>query len=351
MGQPVAAEAVSSPSPGGFAFWKDVVVATVRTFMDPDTSPRCAATAFFGFLSIFPALATAFLVYGLVADTRLLVETIDVLDALLPDSAVGILREQLDMLAAQSRGTLGIGLLISVPLALWSGSRGVNALLFAMSRVRTAPEKRNFVLDVLYAVGFTLVGSVFLIVSLVTVAGLPAMIPFPNRNDLLLLLIRWPILMAVTMAVLLALYRFGPDRHPRRLRYVWPGALLASTLWIMVGALFSLYVENWGNYNETFGSVSAAVVLLLWIYNSAQIFVLGAAFNSEIERGIEPSAPLRAPEALAVQQLAINPPAPSAPVPKRNRLGWPLALFASGAWFVGTLAYDRFLAGRDRRPG
>src|SRR5690606_41936417 len=62
------------------------------------------------------------------------------------------------------------------------------------------------------------------------------------------------------------------------------GAVLASILWLLAGAIFSIYVENWGNFELTFGSVSAAVVLLLWMYNSAQILVLGAAFNAEIER-------------------------------------------------------------------
>ena len=79
------------------------------------------------------------------------------------------------------------------------------------------------------------------------------------------------------------LYRFGPDHHPHRFRYIWPGAALASLLWILAGAIFSIYVQNWGNYSATFGSVSAAVVLLLWMYNSAQILVLGAAFNAALE--------------------------------------------------------------------
>ena len=96
--------------------------------------------------------------------------------------------------------------------------------------------------------------------------------------------------MAVTVGVFALLYRWGPDRHPRKYRYIWPGAILASMLWIFAGALFSIYVENWGNYEVTFGSVSAAVVLLLWMYNSTQILVLGAAFNAELERagGVRP---------------------------------------------------------------
>lgn len=275
---------------GGLERWKRIAFGTLKLFLDPDTSPRCAGTAFFGFLSLFPAVATIFLIYGLIADTKLLVETIDNLQYLLPAMALDVLREQLVMLAVQSNTTLGIGLLISIPLALWSGSRGVDALLYAMSRVRGEPPKRGFVKTVLYAVGLTVAGAVFLVISLVTVAGLPALIPFPSGEEWLLLVLRWPVLLVITVAVLGALYRWGPDRHPRKFRYIWPGALLASILWILAGAVFSIYVENFGNFEASFGSVSAAVVLLLWMYNSAQIFVLGSAFNAEIQREMEPEA-------------------------------------------------------------
>jgi membrane protein len=268
----------------GRRYWWAVLTGTVKRFLDPDTSPRCAGTAFFGFLSFFPAIATVALIYGLVADRSVLGNTIESLQYILPSGALDILREQLAALAAQPNTTLGLGLLVSIPLALWSGSRGVDALLFAMSQVRGQPERRGFVKSVLVAVGLTIGGSLFVVIALLTVAGLPALIPFPSGDELLLLVLRWPILLVLTVAVLSALYRFGPDRHPRKLRYIWPGAVLASFLWILAGAIFSIYVENWGNYQVTFGSVSAAVVLLLWMYNSAQILVLGSAFNAELER-------------------------------------------------------------------
>jgi membrane protein len=264
--------------------WWGVLRDTGKVFLDPDTSPRCAATAFFGFLSFFPALATVALIYGIVANGPLVTETVNAFSYFLPRMAVGILDEQLKLLATAPRTSLGIGLLISIPLALWSGSRGVEALLFAMSRVRGAPERRGFIKEVLVAVGLTVAGSIFVVVALVAVAGLPALIPFPTGSGWLVLVLRWPVLLVLSALVMAFLYRFGPDRHPHKLRYIWPGAVLASVLWILAGAIFSIYVQNWGNYSATFGSVSAAVVLLLWMYNSAQIMVLGAAFNAAIEK-------------------------------------------------------------------
>lgn len=263
----------------------DVSVATIRSFIaDRESSPRCAAAAFFGFLSFFPAIATVALIYGLFADSGVVLETIDSLRYLVPKVALDIASEQLTQIAAQPSVTLSVGLLISIPLTLWSSSRGVDALLFAMSRVRNEPERRGFWLSLCYAVGFSLGGGVFLVVALLTVAGLPALFPWPSGEQLIVLALRWPVLLGLSVGVLTVLYRWGPDRHPRRFRFIWPGAIVASALWLAAGAIFSIYVENWGHYEATFGSVSAAVVLLLWLYNSAQVLVLGAAFNAELER-------------------------------------------------------------------
>lgn len=275
----------------GLPHWKAVGWGTIQTFLDPDTSPRCAAAAFFGFLSLFPAIATVALIYGLVADQALLLETIMMLEFTLPAAAVDIVREQLARIASQPTFALGIGLLISVPVALWSGSRGIDAMLYAMSAVRGEPPRRSFLMSVLVSIVLTVGGAVFMVAALLTVAGLPALIPFPTGDELLVLVLRWPVLLAVTVAVLVLLYRFGPDRHPRRFRYIWPGAVIASLLWVLAGAVFSIYVENWGNYDATFGSVSAAVVLLFWMYNSAQICVLGAAWNAQLEKADQGEAP------------------------------------------------------------
>lgn len=262
---------------------RQLAIGTVKAFMDPDTSLRCAGTAFFGFLSLFPAIGIVVFAYGLIADVSTFMATIETLQYLVPSAVLEVLREQLAVLVTQPPATLSIGLAVSIVLALWSGSRGISALIYAMSRVRDEPERRGFVQTVFISVALTVGGAIFLSVALLTIAGLPALIPFPSGEDLLVLALRWPVLLIITTAVLSMLYRWGPDRHPRKFKYIWPGALLASLLWLIAGALFSIYVENFSNYQASFGSVTAAVVLLLWLYNSAQIFVLGAAFNAQLD--------------------------------------------------------------------
>lgn len=263
--------------------WRRIAASTFKSFFEPDTSLRCAGTAFFGFMSMFPAVGMVAATYGLLADVGTLQATIEALEYILPAAVLSLVQEQLAILIAQPSATLGIGLAVSGFLALWSGSRGVNALIYAMSRVRREPERRSFFKALLVSIGLTIGGAVFVTIALLTIAGLPALVPFPTGSDWLVLAVRWPILLALSVLVLSALFRWGPDRHPRRLRYIWPGALLASVLWMLAGVVFSIYVENFSNYQATFGSISAAVVLLLWIYNSAQVLVLGAAFNAAIE--------------------------------------------------------------------
>jgi membrane protein len=269
--------------PSLFSRAKKLVIGTVQAFLDPDTSLRCAGTAFFGFLSLFPAIGIVVFAYGLVADIDTFIATIETLQDLVPAAVLDVLREQLAILVTQPPATLSIGLAVSIVLALWSGSRGVSALIYAMSRVRREPERRGFVQTVIVSVVLTIGGAIFLSIALVTIAGLPALIPFPSGEELIVLALRWPVLLVLTTAVLSMLYRWGPDRHPRQFKHIWPGALIASLLWLLAGALFSIYVENFSNYQASFGSVTAAVVLLLWLYNSAQIFVLGAAFNAQLD--------------------------------------------------------------------
>ena len=275
----------------GLPQWKrliDFLVRCLRTFGDADTSLRCAGTAFFGFLSLFPTVATVVLVFGLFADRAALASTIDAFRYVLPGQVLEIMREQMTLLIAQPPATIGIGLVVSIVLALWSGSRGVSALIYAMSRVRHEPERRSFFRAALIAIGLSVGGAIFMVVALMIIAGLPALFPWPSREEWLILLFRWPALLILTTLALMALYRWGPDRHPRRFRHIWPGAVIASLLWIFAGALFSIYVENFGNYQASFGSVSAAIVMLLWLYNSAQIFVFGAVVNSELHYATEP---------------------------------------------------------------
>lgn len=247
---------------------------------------RCAGVAYFGFLSLFPAIASVVLLIGLLASPGFLADMVERLEGLVPEMVRTTLARQMVALLAQPRAGLGIGLAISLAVALWSGSRGMAALMFATSRTRSDPEKRNIVTAVLAAVAATLIGGFAMVVALALVAVLPAyftLLPWLGHNQVAVLLLRWPLLFVLAAPSIAIFYRFAPDRRARQARWIWPGALIATVLWLAACGLFSLYVESIGNFEATFGSLATAIVLLLWMYNSALILVLGATINAELE--------------------------------------------------------------------
>jgi membrane protein len=266
--------------------WRRVLWRTVVSVTQMETSMRCAGIAYFGFLSLFPAISTVVLLIGLLASPGFLADMVDRLDGLVPKVAQQALASQLVTLVEQPRVGLGIGLVISLVVALWSGSRGVAALIYATSQTRQQPERRGLIMTVLVSILTTLAGAFAMVVALTLVAVLPAyfaLLPWLGHNQLALLLLRWPVLLVLGVLAIATFYRFAPDRRAHKARWIWPGAIVATILWLAVCALFSLYVESIANFQATFGSLATAIVLLLWMYNSALILVLGATLNAQLE--------------------------------------------------------------------
>jgi membrane protein len=281
-------DAISAPLPKNYRRrWRRVLWRTVQSMTSMDTSMRCAGVAYFGFLSMIPAVATVVLLIGLFAKPSFLADMVGRLDGLIPAVALEVLAGQLVALLDQPRAGLGIGLLVSSVIAIWSGSRGVAALMFATSRTRSEPEKRNIVSAVGISIVTTLLAGLGMIAVLTLVAVIPAYftyLPWLGTHQELLLLLRWPLLLVLGVMGIAAFYRFAPDRKSHRARWIWPGAIIAAVLWLLACAIFSFYVERLGNFEATFGSLATAIVLLLWMYNSALITVLGATINAELER-------------------------------------------------------------------
>jgi len=281
-------EAVTAPMPKNYQRrWRRVLWRTARAMTRMETSMRCAGVAYFGFLSLFPAISTVVLLIGLLAQPGFLADMVDRLDGLVPHVVQQTLASQLVNLLAQPRVGLGIGIAISLAVALWSGSRGVAALIYAASRTRQEPERRGLIMTVLVSVLTTLAGAFAMLIALTLVAVLPAyfaVLPWLGHNQTALLLLRWPVLLGLGVLAIAAFYRFAPDRRSHRARWIWPGAIIAAVLWLAVCGLFSFYVESIGHFETTFGSLTTAIVLLLWMYNSALILVLGATINAELER-------------------------------------------------------------------
>ena len=264
----------------------NALVRAVRHAAADNLSFIAGGVAFFGFLSIFPAIGIVVSLVGILGDYGALRAEIDRFSDIMPAIAYSLIATQLDSFMNQDQAGFGVGLAISIVVILWSSSRGVDALLHATSVAYGETSDRGFFISVLVAFATTVLGALFLVVALTLIAAIPIFTrfsPIPGTGEQLALLLRWPALLALAVVAFALIYRYALNRRGAKLRWIWPGATLAALVWIAACLLFSLYVEYFGEFEATFGSLAAAVVMLFWMFISAQIFVFGAALNAGLE--------------------------------------------------------------------
>jgi membrane protein len=232
-----------------------------------DQVPLLAAgVAFFAFLSLFPAMIAAVLVYGLVADPTQLRSQAQDLAVAVPASARDLLLQQVDSLTAAPRQSLGFGAAAALVVALWSASSGVGYLISAVNLAYDEDETRGFVRRKALALAMTLGALVFVLLAVVLLAIGPAFLEGNGASTPIRVALEVArlILAVVLISVALAVtYRLAPDRDAPRLRWVSIGAAVATMVWLVVSIAFSFYVETFGNYAKTYGSLAAVVVLML----------------------------------------------------------------------------------------
>lgn len=251
-----------------------------------DAGLRCAGVAFYGFLSLFPAIAAAFILFGLFLERSVVEQVLATAGPIIPASAQSILQEQLTNLQQTDETSLGFGLLLTLGFALWSGTRGTNAMVYAVTRAYREDNERGFVSGTLISIALTLLAFVMAAVSLFAIAVIPVVFQLfglPQTFETYVSFLRWPVIALLVWIATLVFFRIAPYRRAAQLGWIVPGALIAALLWLVASWGFSYYVENFGSYDATFGSIAAVVVLMLWMYYSAMIFVFGAMVNAELE--------------------------------------------------------------------
>ena len=253
-----------------------------------DQVPLLAAgVAFYSFLALFPAMIAAVTIYGLVADPATVARQAKALSDALPKDAASIITGQMNAIASQPQQSLGLGLVIALVLALWSASGGVGNIVTAINVAYDEEETRGFVKRKALSLGFTLGGVLFAVVAVVLIAVAPAFLDtfFPSGTIRVLLEVaRWVgLLMAVSVALAI-LYRYAPDRDSPRFSWVSVGAAVATLIWLVASLGFSLYVDNFGSYGKTYGALAGVAVLMLWLWLTAYIVLLGAEINAEAEQ-------------------------------------------------------------------
>jgi membrane protein len=270
------------PRPG----WWDILLRVKDDLSRTNVSLIAAGLAFYAFLAIPSALTALVALYGLAFDPSAVGKQIDAMSAIMPADAIRIVSTILTSITTSSGSKLSVALGISVLLALWSARSGTASLMTALNMAYEEEEKRGFIRFNVHAFVLTLFATIFALLALALVAVLPVVIdllPLGSYGKLVASVVRWPVLVLLLVASLSAIYRFAPSREQARWRWVSWGAAVATLLWLVGSILFSLYVSTIAAYDKTYGSLGAVVVLLMWLYVTCYVILLGAELNAEIE--------------------------------------------------------------------
>ena len=266
--------------------WLDILARTKQQLAEDNLTIVAAGVAFYGFVAVVPALAAMVAIYGLVADPSQVGDQITALASVLPGEAMPLLRDQMIRITSND-GAAGIGAIVGVLIAIYSSANATKALISGLNIAYDETEKRSFFKLNLVALILTVGSIIAAALALGLVAVLPSLLErfhVTDKVELLLNIARWPILVGGFIASLAVVYRYGPCRTDAQWKWVSPGAIVAGILWLLGSGAFSLYVSKFASYDQTYGPLGAVVVFLMWLYISALTVLIGAEFNSEMER-------------------------------------------------------------------
>lgn len=266
--------------------WRDILTRVYKQTNDDNLWVVSAGVAFFGLMSLFPAIAATVSIYGLVADVSTIESHLIAVGSVLPGDAREIVEGQIRAVTESSGTALGFGVLLTLGFAIYSASSAVKALMTGLTVAYDEIEERSVVRYNLVALALTVGAILFLLISLSTIIVLPIAFSFIGLGETVAAaidILRWPMLALMVVTALAAFYRFAPCRSNAKWRWVSWGSVLATAAWIAGSAAFSWYVTNFASYNETYGTLGAVVILLMWFYLTAYIVLLGAELNAEME--------------------------------------------------------------------
>lgn len=251
---------------------------------------RAAELSYFFLFSLFPLLIVFMNLLGFFAsqESNLRESLLTYLSTLVPVSAFELITRTLDEISDSAGGAkLSIGLLIG----LWASSNGMaaitNGLNAAYSIEETRPWWKARIVAILLTVALATLGLSALLLLL-----------FGDRIGLLIAgkfglsyeftqfwnFIRWPILLAFTFIAFCLIYRFAPHLKVQRWRWIIPGAVVGVALWLIVSFALRTYLRYFNTSSNTYGSLGAVIILMLWFYLSGAAILIGGEVNSEIER-------------------------------------------------------------------
>jgi membrane protein len=266
--------------------WKDIFWRTYQQTSEDRLLAVAAGVVFYGLLAVFPAVTALVSLYGLFASPATIGDDLSLAAGILPQSSIDILRDHINQLTSGSGARLGLGFVFGLAVALWSANAGMKAIMDALNVVYEEQEKRGFIRLTAVSLAFTLAAIGSALLALAAVVVLPVVLKYlglPDIADLLLRIARWPLLLVLIVIGLAVLYRYGPSRRQPRWQWISVGSVIAAVAWLVSSALLSWYLASFADYNATYGSLGAGIGMMMWMWISAIVILLGAQLNSEIE--------------------------------------------------------------------
>ncbi|MHA6299762.1 YihY/virulence factor BrkB family protein [Devosia sp. CAU 1758] len=284
--QPGRGRQADTPNHIPLAGWKDIGWRVFRAIGEDRVLFTSAGATFYILLALVPTLNAFVSIYGLFNDPSSVVGQVNLLVGIIPPGALEIVRDQLTRLSAQSSDSLGLSLLLSIVLALWSSSAGVKAMFQAMNIAYHEDERRSFIAFNGIALLFALAGALSALLVITVVLILPFIVSYLPWSEGLGWTARAGAYVAMALILsfgIAALYRWGPSREQAKWRWITPGSLLAVLMLAAGSVIFSWYVSNFSDDSATYGSLGAVIGLMIWLWVSTTIVILGAELNSEVE--------------------------------------------------------------------
>ena len=269
-----------------WAGWKDIFWRVYASVNDNRLLAVAAGVVFYSLLAIFPAIAAFVSLYGLIADASTIDAHLSLAAGIFPAGAVDILHEQIARLTAKSDAKLSLGFITGLVVALWSANAGNEGdHRRAQCRLRREGKAKLRQTEPSFP-------SVYARRDPVAHdrprrRGHRPDHLFRHRSFVFLqpgiVVLRWPLLLVLAAVALAAIYRYGPSRTEARWQWLSVGSAAAAIGWLITSVLFSWYIANFGAYNATYGSLGAAVGMMMWMWISAIVILLGGELNAEIE--------------------------------------------------------------------
>lgn len=266
--------------------WKDIALRLKDKLIKDHVLLLSAGIAFYLFLSVYPAIAAALSIYGLVMETVQVKEQMGQLAPILPEKAFQMVSNILEQQSQKSASSLSWSLVLGLVISLWSANKGAKAIFEGVNITYDELDKRSFLkftgITLLFTVGGIMVGFI----AIAMIVGFPALVDrigLPPVLATVIQFLRWFILALVIMFSLSVVYKVAPCRCSPQFKWTSWGAMLATLIWLGGSLLFSLYVRNFNSFSQTYGTFAAVIILMLWFLLSAFVILLGSEINAEME--------------------------------------------------------------------